>query len=146
MRTDISAVDRIGNGIVAGFIATVAMSVLHEAVEFLTEAVGAPNPALGWVFHFFVGTLLWGGAFGLAHDYLPGASWLRGTIFGGLVALIVLLGVMPLVGAGMLGLEFDTFAPLFIVIAHLVYGTVLGVAYGKLTDTDEAHENEAAAR
>ncbi len=46
----------------------------------------------------------------------------------------------------MLGLEIDIFAPVFILIAHLVYGAVLGLAYGKLVDTDERCMNEAAAR
>lgn len=142
MRTDISAIDRVGNGIVAGFIATLAMSVLHEAVALLTEAVGVPSPVLGWVFHFFVGTLLWGAAFGLAHDYLPGPSWLRGVLFAAGLSVFVLLAVMPMVGAGVLGLdEFDAYVPLFIAIAHVVYGAVLGAAYGKLVDTDEVTES-----
>ena len=66
MRNDISITDRIGNGIVAGFIATFVMSALHEPVALLTAAVGMRAP-VGLLFHFFVGTLLWGGAFGLAH-------------------------------------------------------------------------------
>ena len=47
MRTDISITDRIGNGIVAGFIATLVMSALHEPVALVTAAVGmhAPAPA-----------------------------------------------------------------------------------------------------
>ena len=142
MRTDVSVTDRIGNGIVAGFIATLAVAGLHEAVSLLTEAVGMPTPALGWLFHFFVGTLLWGGAFGFAHDYLSGPSWVRGVTFAAGAALIVLLGVMPLTGAGLLGLGLDTFAPFVIVLIHLVYGATLGVIYGKLIDTDEAREHD----
>ena len=34
MRTDVSITDRIGNGIVAGFIATLVMSALHEPVRW----------------------------------------------------------------------------------------------------------------
>ena len=81
VRTGISVTDRIGNGIVAGFIATLVMSALHEPVTLVTEAVGVNKPITGLLFHFFVGTLLWGSVFGFAHDYLPGPSWLRGVIF-----------------------------------------------------------------
>ena len=64
MRTDVSTTDRIGNGSVAGFIATLVLSALHEPVTLVTESVGARTPIAGLLFHFFVGTLLWGGAFG----------------------------------------------------------------------------------
>src|SRR5882724_8629586 len=77
----VSATDRIGNGIIAGFIATLALSAVHEPVALVTEAVGVRAPVAGWLFHFFVGTLLWGGVFGLLHDLLPGPSWIRGVIF-----------------------------------------------------------------
>ena len=40
VRTDISIPDRIGNGIVAGFIATLVMSALHEPVTLITAASG----------------------------------------------------------------------------------------------------------
>jgi hypothetical protein len=138
MRHDVSAMDRIGNGIVAGFIATLALSVLHEAVELLTDAVGVDAPAVGWVFHFFVGTLLWGGAFGFAHDYLPGPAWLRGILFAAGAALIVLFAVMPLTGAGLLCLNYGIVAPFVVLLFHLGYGAVLGAVYGKLIDTEEA--------
>jgi len=36
----VSATDRIGNGIIAGFIATLALSAVHEPVALVTEAVG----------------------------------------------------------------------------------------------------------
>jgi hypothetical protein len=142
MRTDVSGTDRIGNGIVAGFIATLALSVLHEPVALVTEAVGVHAPVAGWLFHFFVGTLLWGGAFGFLHDFLPGPSWMRGTIFAAGAALIVLMVFAPLTGAGFLCLEFGWFAPVVIALFHLAYGGMLGAIYGKLIDTDEAREHE----
>lgn len=142
MRTDISIIDRIGNGIVAGFIATLALSVLHETVTLMTAAVGLRAPAVGWLFHFFVSTLLWGGVFGFAHNYLFGPSWLRGIVFAAAAALIVMFGVMPATGAGLLGLKLGVFVPIVIVLFHLSYGAMLGAIYGKLVDTDEAHETE----
>jgi len=137
MRSDVSIADRIGNGIVAGFIATFVMSVLHEPLALLTAAVGMRTPA-GLLFHFFVGTLIWGGAFGMLHDWLAGPSWLRGIVFGFGAALIVMFGVAPLTGAGLLCLKLGVWAPAVISLFHLSYGAILGLAYGKLLDTDAA--------
>src|SRR3989442_13981152 len=100
MRTDISITDRIGNGVVAGFIATFAMSVLHEPVALMTEAIGMRAPPVGLLFHFFVGTLLWGSVFAMLHDILPGPSWVRGTIFSAGTFPLVMWVVMPSVRAG----------------------------------------------
>jgi hypothetical protein len=137
MRSDVSIADRIGNGIVAGFIATFVMSALHEPVALLTAAVGMRAP-VGLLFHFFVGTLIWGSAFGLVHDWLPGPSWLRGVVFGFGAALVVMFGVAPLTGAGLLCLRLGMWAPVIIAFFHLAYGAILGLVYGKLLDTDEA--------
>lgn len=141
MRTGVSITDRIGNGIVAGFIATLLMSVVHEPAALVAEAVGVDAPIAGLLFHFFVGTLLWGGVFGMVHDYLFGPSWLRGVTFAGGLAMAVLLAIAPLTGSGFLCLELGAYAPIVVVLFHLAYGAILGVAYGKMIDTDEAHDD-----
>ena len=137
MRTDVAITDRIGNGIVAGFIATFVMSALHEPLALVTAAVGMRAPA-GLLFHFFVGTLLWGVVFGIVHDWLPGPSWLRGVLFGSATALLVMFAVAPLTGSGFLCLKLGVWAPAVIALFHLSYGAILGLVYGKLLDTDEA--------
>jgi hypothetical protein len=142
MRTGISITDRIGNGIVAGFIATLVISALHEPVVLLTAAAGMDAPATGWLFHFFVGTLLWGGLFGVVHDYLFGPSWLRGITFAAIAWLVVMVTVMPAADMGLFGLEIDFMVPLVIALFHLFYGLLLGAIYGKLVDTDEAREHD----
>jgi hypothetical protein len=139
----VSATDRIGNGIIAGFIATLALSAVHEPVALVTEAVGVRAPVAGLLFHFFVGTLLWGGLFGFAHDVLPGPSWIRGVIFAAGAASIVLLAIAPYTGAGFLCLRLGVFAPIVVALFHLAYGAILGVVYGKLIDTDEARAHLA---
>lgn len=143
MRTDISIPDRIGNGIIAGFIATLVMSALHEPVALVAEAVGVHTPVAGLLFHFFVGVLLWGSAFGIVHDYLFGPSWLRGIVFASGAALIVMLAVAPLTGSGFLCLKLGVFAPVVVALFHLAYGAILGAVYGKLIDTDEARDHLA---
>ena len=143
MRTDVSITDRIGNGIVAGFIATLMLSALHEPVALVTESVGVRAPVSGFLFHFFVGTLLWGSAFGFMHDYLAGPSWLRGVVFASAAALVVMFAIAPLTGAGFLCLKLGWFAPVVIALFHLAYGAILGGIYGKLIDTDEARDHLA---
>ena len=137
VRTDISVTDRIGNGIVAGFIATFVMSALHEPLALVTAAVGMHAP-VGLLFHFFVGTLLWGSLFGLVHDWLAGPSWLRGVLFGLMAALAVLFVIAPLAGSGLLCLKLGLYAPIVVALFHVSYGAILGLVYGKLVDTDEA--------
>ena len=136
----VSATDRIGNGIIAGFIATLALSAVHEPVALVTEAVGVRAPVAGWLFHFFVGTLLWGGAFGFVHDFLPGPSFLRGIIFATGAALIVFIGIAPYTGAGLFCLKLGLYAPAVVALFHLAHGAILGAIYGKLIDTDEARD------
>ena len=143
MRTDVSIADRIGNGIVAGFIATLVLSALHEPVTLLTAAVGVRAPVTGLLFHFFVGTLLWGSIFGLVHDYLFGPAWLRGVVFAGGAALIVMFAIAPLTGSGFLCLKLGALAPVAVALFYLTYGAILGAIYGKLIDTDEAREQLA---
>ncbi len=143
VRTDVSMTDRIGNGIVAGFIATLMLSALHEPVALVTEAVGVRTPVAGLLFHFFVGTLLWGSVFGLVHDYLFGPSWLRGIVFASVAGLAVMFAIAPATGSGFLCLKLGVFAPIGVALFHLAYGAILGAIYGKLIDTDEAREHVA---
>src|SRR4051812_22566207 len=115
----VSAADRIGTGIIAGFIATLALSAVHEPMALVTEAVGVRTPVAGLLFHFFVGTLLWGGLFGLVHDVMPGPSWARGITFTAMAALVVLLGIAPFTGAGLFCLKLGVFAPAIVALFHL---------------------------
>jgi hypothetical protein len=139
VQTDISIIDRVGNGIVAGFIATLALSALHETVSLLTAALGLRTPTTGWLFHFFVGTFLWGALFGFLHDYLFGPSWVRGITFAAAASFVVMVAVMPLTGAGFFCIKLGIFAPILVTLFHLIYGAMLGAVYGKLIDTDERH-------
>jgi len=64
MRTDVSSIDRIGNGVIAGFIATLILSALHEPVMLVTQAVGHSGSGRRVAFSFFcrhaaVGLRVW---------------------------------------------------------------------------------------
>ncbi len=80
--------------IVAGFVATVVLSVLmlikgamgmlpqmnviHMLSGMAHAHMGLPaSPAIGWIAHFFIGTVLWGISFALLQPVLPGSSAVR---------------------------------------------------------------------
>ena len=90
-------------GIVAGFIATVVLSILMliksmmgvlPALDLIAMLSGMGNrwmhlpdtPMVGWIIHFMIGTLLWGIVFALVHCHADGrrrlvrhAAWADGT-------------------------------------------------------------------
>ena len=99
------------------------------------------TPVARLLFHFFVGTLLWGGLFGFAHDYLPGPSWLRGVVFRGSVAAVVLLGHRAADRLGLAVPQAWCFRAERVTLFHIAYGAILGGVYGKLIDTDEARDH-----
>jgi hypothetical protein len=131
--------DTIGRGIVAGFIATLALSLFHEPLQLLAATTGTASPAVGLLFHFFVGTLIWGSLFGLLHDHLWGPSWVRGIEFAVAAAAFVLLAVVPVIGAQKFTLMLGITAPIAIVLFHVVYGALLGGIYSHL---DPAYDDE----
>jgi hypothetical protein len=141
----------IGIALVAGFIATIALSVMMllkaamglmpqlDPVSMLTGMargfMGAPaTPAMGWILHFLIGTVAWGILFSWLAPWLPGGYWVKGIIFGAGAWLVMMIIVLPMAGAGLFGLNLGMGAPAMTLALHLVYGTVLGVAYGKLLE------------
>ncbi len=133
--------DTIGRGIVAGFIATLALSLLYEPIELLADTAGTASPAIGLLFHFFVGTLIWGSLFGLLHDHLWGPSWARGIEFAVAAAAFVLLAVIPAIGPAQFGMMLGFTAPIAIVLFHVVYGALLGGIYDHLDPAYDDHHD-----
>jgi hypothetical protein len=129
--------DTVGRGLVAGFIATLALSLFHEPIQLLATSAGTASPAVGWLFHIFVGTLVWGSLFGLLHDHLWGPSWLRGVSFGLAAGVFVLLAVVPVIGTHRIGALLGITAPIAIVLFHGIYGALLGGIYSHLDASDE---------
>lgn len=89
------------------------------------------GPQLGWVGHFVIGTIIWGGLFAWLDPYLPGDShWLRGVLFGVGPWILMMVVVMPMAGAGPFGMDLGIMAPVMTLVLHLIYGAVLGAVYG----------------
>ena len=121
--------DRIGRGIVAGFIATFALSLLLDPLVMLSRSMWTPAATFGW-YHFFAGPVIWGVGFAFVHDHLIGPSWARGVAFAAATACLLLLGSLPFGGAALFGdgRAIVTIATVFLV--HAAYGALLGLAYG----------------
>lgn len=141
---------RLSGGMLAGLVATLVISMLlilrlsaglmpwYNPIEIMNltaqRVLGTPDGmVVGWGIHFVVGTLIWGGLFGLLAPFLPGHSdTRRGLVFGLATWLVVMVTVFPLAGSGLFGLGFGLVAPLSTLLAHIVFGVVLGATYGWL--------------
>ena len=138
----------IGRGIAAGFVATFVLSVIMlmkrsmglmpelDPVAMISAMAGASSPVVGWIGHFVIGSIFWGGGFAIVSPYLPGPYRLRGTIFALGAWLMVMMVVMPMAGAGWFGLGLGVMAPVVTLALHVVFGLVLGTIYG-LVDTKQ---------
>ena len=136
--------NNIVTGMIAGFAGTVALSVLMimksamgvmpnlDIIKMLAGMVGAPI-AVGWLAHFTIGTIAWGGAFAVLNDHVPGDNEItKGLVFGVAAWLAMMLAVMPMAGAGFFGLNFGIMAPAMTLVLHLVFGAVMGWTYARL--------------
>ena len=138
----------IGRGIAAGFVATFVLSVIMlmkrsmglmpelDPVAMISAMAGASSPVVGWIGHFVIGSIFWGGGFAIVSPYLPGPYRLRGAIFAVGAWLMMMLVVMPMAGAGWFGLGLGVMAPVVTLALHVVFGLVLGTIYG-LVDTKQ---------
>jgi uncharacterized membrane protein YagU involved in acid resistance len=140
----------MGKGIVAGFVATLVLSVLMvmkammgvmpdmNAIRMLTGMahrwMGTPMlPIVGWMLHFMIGSIAWGALFARLVNRIPGRSLLvKGMVFGFAAWLMMMILVMPMAGAGLFGLHLGIGAPMATLMLHAVFGAVLGTVYGRL--------------
>jgi len=140
----------VPKGILAGFIATIALSVLMvlkatmgmmpqmNAIRMLAGMahgiLGMPaSPIVGWIIHFIIGTLIWGILFAVLIERIPGQSaTAKGLVFGTAAWVLMMVVIMPMAGAGLFGLHLGIGAPIATLILHWVYGAVLGAVYGRV--------------
>ena len=136
-------------GVVAGFLATCILFVLMLTKTWLPQLdtitlldgiarglainAGLPAPFAGWLWHFIVGSLIWGWMYAVMEPIVPGRRpWHKGLYFGLMVALLVWFAVLPLAGAGMFGTQPGFIQPVISLVQHLLYGVVLAVAFDRL--------------
>tara|TARA_R100001369_G_scaffold38266_2_gene63853 strand:+ start:267 stop:701 length:435 start_codon:yes stop_codon:yes gene_type:complete len=137
--------DHIKSGMIAGFAATVVLSVMMimktavgimpelDVIHMIAGMLGASVFA-GWVAHFVLGTVVWGGGFAVLNDAIPCQGQIaKGIAFGVAAWLLMMIAVMPMAGAGFFGLNMGIAAPVMTLMLHIVFGAVLGWVYMKQT-------------
>jgi hypothetical protein len=128
-------------GLIAGFVATVVLSILMflksmmgvmpqlDVIMMLSAMMGSA-PTMGWVAHFVIGTVIWGGGFALLYDTIPGGgAVIKGIVFGIAAWVIMMIVVMPMAGAGFFGMNMGMMAPVMTLVLHIIFGAVLGAVY-----------------
>lgn len=137
-------------GVISGFVATLVLSVmmlikgamgLMPALNVIAmlanmahQTMGLPVMLLvGWMLHFFIGTVVWGVLFAAIFNALPANKvWLKGILFGIGAWVLMMIGPMPMAGAGLFGLKLGMAAPIMTLMLHILFGVVLGSTYAYL--------------
>ncbi len=135
--------NNIAAGAIAGFVATVVLSVMMVAkgmmgimpeldvIAMLSGMMGAPS-FIGWIGHFMIGTLAWGVGFAVLYSAIPGGSALtKGVAFGIAAWLGMMIMVMPMAGAGLFGMAMGIMAPMMTLVLHVIFGAVLGIVFDR---------------
>ncbi|WIX32605.1 hypothetical protein QO259_17620 [Salinicola sp. JS01] len=141
------------HGLIAGFVATVVLSAImvmkasmgimpnldpiHMLAQMMHSRLGLPaTPILGWIMHFAIGTILWGGLFSLLAPLIPAKSFVaKGLIFASGAWLLMMLIPMPMSGAGFFAIKIGPMAPVMTLVLHWIWGAVLGLTFQKLAKT-----------
>ena len=137
-------------GLAAGFIATVVLSMMMVAkaqmglmpdlnvIAMLSRMAHAKmslpaSPVTGWVLHFMIGTVAWGLAFATLFHRIPGTkAWQKGILFAIGAWVLMMVGPMPMAGAGLFGSHLGMAAPVMTLMLHILFGAVLGASYALL--------------
>ena len=141
---------RVKKGLVAGFAATIAVSLLEIANQMLgpwassfprllSFMVGMQDtPAVGWALHFAAGTLILGPLFGILCPRLPtDTPESKGILFAVSAYVVMGLTVAPMANIGVFGLRAGFVTLAWMILTHAVYGIVLGNVYGRLVARDK---------
>jgi hypothetical protein len=103
--------NRYARAVVAGFVATAALSVLmlikgamgmlpqmnviHMLAAMSHTHMSLPaSPVVGWIAHFFIGTVLWGIGFAFLQPVLPDTSAVRKALSFSVLAWGAVLGAV----------------------------------------------------
>lgn len=134
--------NKLTSGVIAGLVATIVLSVMMvlkgmmglmpelDIISMLAGMMGA-SAVVGWIMHFMVGAG-YGIAFSQIYSFLPGNFITKGIIIGTLGWLVMMLMLMPMMGAGMFAMKMGMMAPVMTLVLHMIFGAVLGLVYKKL--------------
>jgi len=132
-------------GFIAGFIATVILSLLmmlkaqmglmpeFNVISDFSQFFKTESPIVGWIIHFIIGSIIWGGLFALFLPFLKGAFWIKGIFFGIIAWLLMMVAYMPVMGHRTFAIELGVQVIMATLVLHIIYGFVLGLSYGFLS-------------
>jgi hypothetical protein len=145
----------LGKGVLASLAATIAVAILFvlknvfgllpqfDFIDMLTKLSGSTWPGAGWIMLFGGGIIL-GASFAILDarvEIHPGTDEpIRGVFFGVLIWLTLMVGFMPFYGGGFFAMTFGVGAPVAMLVAHVVYGWVLGAAYRAMNPENTSDE------
>ena len=131
-------------GIIAGLVATIVLSILMllkgmmgmmpelNVIKMLAGQMGG-SPVMGWLAHFVIGVIIYGLAFANLRGLLPGGSNLvKGIVLSIVGWLIMMIAVMPMMGAGLFAMNMGMMATVATLVLHIIFGLVLGLTYDKV--------------
>jgi len=130
-------------GLISGFVATVVLSILMiakakmgvmpelNAIKMLADMMSA-SLIMGWIAHFMIGTVVWGILFALLVKKIPGGVIVSAIIFSTGAWLLMMIGPMPMAGAGLFGSNLGMMAAIATLMLHIIWGLVLGLTYQRI--------------
>lgn len=141
---------RVKKGLVAGFAATVVVSVL-EAINMMAGPWVTPYPdmlaymlgmegnhVIGWIAHFLVGTVVLGSLFGIACPRLPtDLPATKGIAFAVAAFAVLVVGLLTFGNPSIFSGEDGGMTIAWLLVSNAIFGFVLGSVYGTLVDREK---------
>ena len=135
-------------GVIAAIAATIVLALLMmlnnnmgwvpglDLVSHFMTLAGSTEPMTGWIVFAIVLALIGGLVFSLLDAHLDRPEgWeeiLRGLLFGLGAFLLAGILIMPMSGGEAFGMKYGIGGPIYLAIAFLVYGGVMGFIYGMM--------------
>lgn len=141
---------RVQKGVVAGFAATVVVSVL-EAINILGGPWVTPYPDMlaymmgmegnhivGWIAHIVIGTVALGAIFGIVCPRLPtDTPATKGIAFAVAAFCILVVGLLMFGKPSVFSGEDGGLTIAWLLVSNAIFGFVMGSVYGMLIDREK---------
>jgi uncharacterized membrane protein YagU involved in acid resistance len=136
--------NRIPRALFAGLVATAAMTFMAyfvapvmlghpmDIAQMLSGLAGG-SWAIGMLMHLMNGIVVFPLIYLIVlYRFLPGAPWLKGILWGVVLWLSLEIVILPMMGAGVFSTnEAGAKAVMAALVAHLIYGVLLGTITGQ---------------
>ena len=136
--------NRIPRALLAGLVATAAMTFMAyfvapvmlghpmDIAQMLSGLAGG-SWAIGMLMHLMNGIVVFPLIYLIVlYRFLPGAPWLKGILWAVVLWLSLEIVIQPMTGAGVFSVnEGGAKAVMAALVAHLIYGVLLGTITGQ---------------